>query len=631
MGIDTVAVFAEPDAGEPFVREAVTAVALPGRTSAETYLDIAILLDAAKRAGADAVHPGYGFLSENADFAAAVVQAGLTWVGPHPEAIRAMGDKLAAKRLLREAAVPMLESVELAADAEEHHLQALAHAIGYPVLVKAAGGGGGRGMRVVKDAAALKNSVASARREAKSAFGNDTVFLEKYLERARHVEIQIFGDKHGNVVHLFERECSIQRRHQKIVEEAPSPAITPDLRERMGAAAVAAGKALGYDNAGTVEFLVDDAGDFYFLEVNTRLQVEHPVTEEITGIDLVREQLRVAAGEPLSFRQEDLRISGHAIEVRLYAEDPAKNFLPSPGSVKAFERPSSPSLRWDSGVETGSEISVFFDPMLAKVIAHAPTRAEAALRLALGLERLRLPGLTTNRDFLVNTLRHEAFIAGDTTTDFIERIAPAASRVATDDELMVAGIAAALAGQYERREAARIQHAVQSGWRNNRGGHQPVTFSVAGGVVALGYTARGRDEFLVTIGDRDVAVRVRARSAGRIDFEADGARSSVALLHDGERWHTHDGRAELTLVEMPRFPEALGEAASGGYEAPMPGKVVSLHVKPGDKVKEGQLLLVLEAMKMEHHITCLKSGTITEVRVTPGQQVDGGAVLVVVE
>jgi propionyl-CoA carboxylase alpha chain len=418
MGISTVAVYADGDADAPFVKDADTAIALRGRTATETYLNVDKVLDAARRSGADAIHPGYGFLSENADFASAVEAAGLVWIGPPPEAIAAMGDKLSAKELMRAADVPTLPARELGPDADV--LEGAA-AVGYPLLIKASAGGGGRGMRVVREESELDSATSGARREAANAFGDDTIFMERWLPACRHVEIQILGDQHGNLLHCFERECSIQRRHQKVIEEAPSSAVTEVIRERMGQAAVAAGKQLGYYSAGTVEFLLD-GDDFWFLEVNTRLQVEHPVTEEITGLDLVREQLRIAEGESLGYEQDDLSIHGHAIEARLYAENAQKNFLPSPGTVALWEPSERVDARYDSGIESGSVIGTEFDPMLAKVIVHAPTRREAALRLARALETTRLNGMISNRDFLVATLRTPEFLAGDTTTDFIDRV-----------------------------------------------------------------------------------------------------------------------------------------------------------------------------------------------------------------
>ncbi|MEI8239334.1 MAG: biotin carboxylase N-terminal domain-containing protein, partial [Actinomycetota bacterium] len=408
MGIRSVAIYVDADAAAPFVADADLAVRLD-----TGYMDGAAIIAAALSTGAEAIHPGYGFLSENAGFAAAVLAAGLIWVGPPPEVISAMGDKLAAKRRAIAAGVPTLPSSD---DIEG------AAAIGYPLLVKAAAGGGGKGMRVVNTAADLPDAVASARREALSGFGDDRVFFERYVASSRHIEIQILGDAHGNLVHLGERECSIQRRHQKLIEETPSPAVDDAMRAAMGEAALTLGREMGYVSAGTVEFLVDDAsGEFYFLEVNTRLQVEHPVTEQVTGIDLAREMIRIAAGEPLGYSQDDIAFNGHAIEARLCAENPAAGFLPATGTLVAFVPADTPIVRWESGVEQGSVVSVLFDPLLAKVIAHAPTRTEAASVLALALERLHLGGVSTNRDFLAATLRHARFLAGDTTTDFIER------------------------------------------------------------------------------------------------------------------------------------------------------------------------------------------------------------------
>ena len=424
MGMRCIAVFADADADAPFVQEADEAVRLPG-----SYLDAEAVLAAAQQTDAEAIHPGYGFLSENAAFARAVTEAGIRWVGPSPDVIESMGDKIAAKRVAVEAGVPTLPSSEdPAADAPT-----IEATVGYPLLVKASAGGGGKGMRIVESADDLADAVQSAQREALSGFGDETVFLERYVASSRHIEIQILGDAHGNVVHLGERECSIQRRHQKIVEESPSPVVDAEMRTAMGEAALSLARHMGYESAGTVEFLVDDATrEFFFLEVNTRLQVEHPVTEEVTGIDLVREQLRVAGGAELGYDQDDIDWSGSAIEVRLYAEDPDNDFLPATGTLSAYRPADEPVVRWDSGVEEGSVVGVDFDPMLAKVIAHGPTRAEAAGRLALALERMHLGGVVTNRDFLVATLRNEAFLAGDTTTDFIDRIDPAGSQAAPD-------------------------------------------------------------------------------------------------------------------------------------------------------------------------------------------------------
>ncbi len=640
MGIATVAVYADGDADAPFVAEADVGVALDGRSSAETYLDIEKVLAAAERTGADAVHPGYGFLSENADFARAVTEAGLVWVGPSPEAIAAMGDKLSAKALMREASVPTLQAVELGDGAD---LAAAAAEVGFPALVKAAAGGGGRGMRVVESESELAGAVEGARREAEAAFGDGTVFLERWLASSRHVEIQILGDLHGNLVHCFERECSIQRRHQKIVEEAPSPVVSDELRARIGAAAVAAGQAIGYSSAGTVEFLVEQPADgsapteFWFLEVNTRLQVEHPVTEEITGLDLVREQLRIAQGERLGFGQGDLAIDGHAIEARLYAEDPANDFLPQTGRVQCWQPAPGMNARFDSGIESGSEVGIEFDPMLAKVIVGAATRREAALRLARVLETTRVQGIRTNRDFLVSTLRSPEYLAGDTTTDFIERVAPAPARQPSADEVVAAGICAAMAAQHDRRQAARIHPTIVSGWRNTVMPYERAEYETAAGdALRIEYRIQrdGRFDTRAVAGDGEPSrhmVELRRRTGDGVEVVIDGRRFRATVTADGDRWLVHGPQGDVELRELPRFPVAGLETVAGGLTAPMPGKVISVHAAVGDRVESGQLLLVLEAMKMEHRVTAPEPGTVTEFRVVEGEQVGNGELLVVID
>ena len=635
MGIDTVAVFADGDADAPFVREAGRAVALRGRTPAESYLDVAKVLDAARVTGADAVHPGYGFLAENADFARAVEAAGLTWVGPPPDAIASMGDKLAAKKIMAETIVPTLDSLEVDGTTD---LAEAANAIGYPVLIKASAGGGGKGMRIVESESELADAVAGAQREATSAFGDGTVFVEKYLTAPRHVEIQVLGDRHGNLVHLFERECSIQRRHQKIIEEAPSPVLTEALRAEMGAAAVAAAGAVGYHSAGTVEFLVDGEGDdasFFFLEMNTRIQVEHPVTEEITGVDLIREQLRVAMGEPLGYGQEDLAIEGHSIEARLYAEDPANGFLPAIGTLHAFELPESPTCRLDTGVETGSEVGVEFDPMLAKVIVHAPTRSEAALRLALVLERMVLGGVTTNRDFLVATLRTDAFLAGDTTTDFIERIQPAV-RVEQDASMLAgAARAATLVAQAERRAAAGELHFMPSGYRNSVMPAEQQRFEHDGEEFCVHYRPSRASGFEMWVDDGDPStvhlVDYVPGSTASAVIETDGLRETWHVTRVDARVLVQGSAGAVDLVEVDRFPDLGAADVAGAQVAPMPGQVLSVHVEQGDTVEAGQTLVIMEAMKMEHTVVAPAAGVVTELRCAEGDQVDNGQVLVVVE
>ncbi len=467
MGIDTVAVYADPDRDAPFVHEADRSVPLHGTTSAETYLHVDKLLEAAARTGADAVHPGYGFLAENASFARAVIDAGLTWVGPSPEAIAAMGDKLTALEAMGSAGVPTLPR-EDASGLEGEDLVAAGRRVGYPLIVKASAGGGGKGMRIVHEQPALLDAVAGARRESAGAFGDDTVFFERFVDHGRHIEVQILGDGQGTVRHLFERECSIQRRHQKIVEEAPSPFVTEELRAQICAAAVAAGEAVDYAGAGTVEFIVGDDGSFFFLEMNTRLQVEHPVTELVTGVDLVRQQLLIAQGLPMEVT--DPTLMGAAIEVRLYAEDPANEFLPQTGRLARWEAPDD--VRVDSGVEVGSEVSPHFDPMLAKMIAWAPARPEAARRLAAALRRLGVHGVTTNRDFLVAILEHPAYLAGDTTVDFIARHDPQRRRTPDADRRRRAAIHAALTQRATFVAGLAPEDGIPAslppGWRSNR-------------------------------------------------------------------------------------------------------------------------------------------------------------------
>ena len=618
MGMRCVAVFVDADADAPFVADADEAVRL-----ADGYLDGEAIITAALATGVDAIHPGYGFLAENAGFAAAVEAAGLVWVGPTPDVISSMGDKLAAKEAAVAAGVPTLPSSDDPTADDE---------VGYPILVKAAAGGGGKGMHLVERPEDLAEAVATAQREAASSFGDDRVFLERYVARSRHIEIQILGDAHGALVHLGERECSIQRRHQKIIEESPAAVLNPARRDAMGESALQLARGIGYRSAGTVEFLVDDAtGEFFFLEVNTRLQVEHPVTEEVTGIDLVREQLRVAAGEPLGYGQDDIGFSGHAVEARLYAEDPSAGFLPATGTLVAWQPADEPSVRWDTGVEEGSHVGVDFDPMLAKVVAHGPTRSEAAGRLALALERMHLGGVTTNRDFLVATLRHEAFLAGDTTTDFIERNAPAMESTVAAATTQQLAIAAAMWLQGDNRASARVLDRVPSGWRNARMPAQHVALAVDDVEHDIGYRRRRDGSFAVEGGQ--VAI-VHRWSPDDLDVEVDGIRRTVRITlaagPSGEHLHLTGGGTTTTFRVVPRFSVPSSEAPSGGLVAPMPGRVLEIRAAMGDTVTKGQTMLLLEAMKMEHHMTAPFDGTVTEVRVATGDQVDNGSVLLVI-
>jgi propionyl-CoA carboxylase alpha chain len=638
MGLRTVAVYSDADAHAAFVADADIAVHLPGSTPAETYLRGDLVVAAALRAGADCVHPGYGFLSENAEFARAVEDAGLVFVGPSPEAVEAMGSKLAAKELMAKAGVPVLPSVDATGLAGEDLAEAAAE-VGFPLLVKASFGGGGRGMREVPGPAALADAVDGARREAASAFGDGTVFLERLVEHPRHVEVQVFGDTHGHTVALFERECSIQRRHQKVVEEAPSPAVDPGLRERLQAAAVAAARAIDYVGAGTVEFLLDDGGEFWFLEMNTRLQVEHPVTEAVTGLDLVRLQFDVAAGRPLPAEALHPVLRGAAVEVRLYAEDPARAWLPQSGRLADFAVPADacfrptagPGIRLDSGFVTGDEVGVHYDPMLAKVIAWAPDRTQAALALAGALSRARLHGLATNRDLLVNVLRHPAFLAGETDTGFLDRHgldALAAPLVAPAGRRLHA-VAAALAGAALRRATAPVLAGLPSGWRNNPTAPHTTAFDVG----AVHYRI-DRDGLTADVDGEPVDVRllgteVQLPDRVRLHLESGGLRSAVDVHADGDRWYVDAPDGSSTLVEQPRFPEPTAAVEPGSLTAAMPGAVTRVAVAEGDRVRAGQLVLVLEAMKMEHPVLAPAAGVVAALHVGVGQQVETGAVLAV--
>jgi acetyl/propionyl-CoA carboxylase alpha subunit len=639
MGIATVAVYSDPDAGEPFVAVADEAVALGGATPAESYLRMDAILGAAAATGADAVHPGYGFLAENAAFAAACAEVGLTFVGPPPAVMEAMGSKLAARELMTAAGVPVVPGADLSGITDDDGLLAAAAQVGFPVLVKASAGGGGKGMRVVTGPDGLAEAVAAARREAASAFGDDTVFLERYVSAPRHVEVQIFGDSHGQVVSLFERECSIQRRHQKIIEESPSPAVDGDLRTRLCAAAVNAGQAAGYVGAGTVEFLLTPEGDFFFLEVNARLQVEHPVTEMVTGLDLVRLQLLVAEGHPLPAEVGTAALSGHAIEARLYAEDPEADFLPAPGRLRRFRVPGARGvpdmkaeehLRVESGVGDDSVVSPNYDPMLAKVIAWAPTRDEAARRLAAALARARIHGVTTNRDLLVRVLRHPEFAAGATDTHFLERHSPTElGRPLADDEAeRLHAVAAALAAQAERRAQANVLATLPSGWRNNPSQLHTTAYQGRAGRLEVGYRL-GHDAQLAVNG-ADLSATVESAAPDEVVLRHDGVRRSFSVHLVDEVAYVDSSLGASTLREEPRFPRAEDERAPGSLVAPIPGTVVRVLVEAGEAVAAGDLLVVLEAMKMEHRVTSPAAGTVAEVRVKAGQTVDGDDVLVVV-
>lgn len=614
MGIKCIAVYVDADADAPFVKMADESVLLP-----TTYMDSDAILSAAKQTGAEAVHPGYGFLSENAAFARKVKNNNLIWIGPSAHVIKVMGDKLKAKELAEKSGVPTLP---MAADLKD------AKNLGYPLLIKAAAGGGGKGMRIVTSPKNLKESVISAQREALSGFGDDRIFIERYVEKSRHIEIQILGDEHGNIVHLGERECSIQRRHQKIIEESPSPKVDPFLREQMGEAAIKLAKKIKYCSAGTVEFLMDDkTGEFWFLEVNTRLQVEHPVTEEVTGIDLVYEQIKIARGEELEFTQDDISWHGHSIEARLYAEDPGNNFLPEVGTLIAYDTEMAGDIRWDSGVEQGYKVGTDFDPMLSKVIAWAPNRIDAINKLARGLEKAHFGGVKTNRDFLISCLRNESFINGNTTTDFIEREKPNSEQVLSENQIFNASAAIALWIAMGNRASDEVTDFMPSNWTNGRMPHQRIKLIILKNEIEIKYQLKRSGLFEVM----GTNCKIHAVDESGIDIEVGSHRFFAQVTRADDQILINMPFGDLDALIVPRFLEPGNEVPEGGLVAPMPGKVIEVKVKKGDKVKAGDTLIIIEAMKMEHSIKATENGKVTKLMVSLNQQVDNGATLLVLD
>ncbi|MEM0999239.1 MAG: biotin carboxylase N-terminal domain-containing protein [Bacteroidota bacterium] len=618
LGIRTVAVYSDADAPAPFVAAADEAVHLPGNAPGATYLDQDRILAAAQLTGADAIHPGYGFLAENAEFARRCAAAGITFIGPHPAAIARMGSKSEAKSIMQAHGVPVVPGYP-GADQSLASLRAEAEKIGYPVLLKAVAGGGGKGMRIVEQPADLEAAIRAAKSEAQSAFGDGQMILEKYFPSVRHIEFQIFGDQHGQAIHLRERECTIQRRYQKILEESPSPALTPELRAEMGAAAVRAAQALQYDNAGTVEFILDERGQYYFLEVNTRLQVEHPVTELITGLDLVEWQIRIAQGEPLPLTQAEVPARGYAVECRLYAEDPTNNFLPATGTLLRWSLPKVDGLRVDSGVTRGSEISVWYDPMLAKLIVHGPDRTRALARMRYVLTKLFAPGLVTNQAFLLALVSHEKVRVGDYDTHFLRNhpILPPVE----ESQRHRAGLAVVLAGWWERKQHRTVLHSIPGGWRNSFFRPQRVDLEIDGEPLRIDYRAFP-DYLEITINGASFRVEGVAREGDHLQFVREGRRITVALAQggDGTWWTNQDGYL-ARVVEQPRFPVLNQRARSGGYRAPMPSQVLRVLVEAGAEVEAGQPLVVLSSMKMENTIVAAAAGTVATVLVEAGTQI----------
>ncbi|HYN13086.1 MAG TPA: acetyl/propionyl/methylcrotonyl-CoA carboxylase subunit alpha [Burkholderiales bacterium] len=633
MGIRSVAVYSDVD------RDALHVKLADEARRVESYLDIGSILAAARESRAEAIHPGYGFLSESEEFAAACERAGIVFIGPAAEAIAAMGDKASAKRLMEKAGVPLVPGYHGTAQDVATLAKEVAR-IGFPALIKPVAGGGGKGMRVVKDKPSFSSELEASRREAKSAFGDERVLIERYLERPRHIEVQVFGDTRGNIVHLFERDCSVQRRHQKVLEEAPAPGMTVKRRDEMGAAAVAAARAIGYTGAGTVEFIVEPGKHFYFMEMNTRLQVEHPVTEMITGLDLVEWQLRVAAGEPLPLAQQQLRFEGHAIEARIYAEDPQRDFLPATGKLLHLAFPAGTAdVRIDSGVEPGTEIGPWYDPMIAKLIVRGADRAAALARLRQALAEVEIAGLATNVEFLRRLVESRAFSAADLDTGLIERsraelFAPSGP---VPDEILAAAAFAELA---EERGAARRHaegsgdpyspwHAVD-GWRLNQDSHHDFVFAEGDAEHAVRVSFIGSGHRL-SIRGRDCAAEAGALGDGRLLVRLDGRAFKARTVRAGRDWHVFCEGAYRRLALKEALAGVDLDAGGGSLAAPMPGRVIKLMVGAGTKVTKGQPLLILEAMKMEHTITAPADGVVKEIHYAAGEQVLEAAVLITLE
>jgi 3-methylcrotonyl-CoA carboxylase alpha subunit len=629
LGIRTIAVYSDADADALHVGSADLAICIGPAPARDSYLNIPAIIAAARRSGARAIHPGYGFLSENADFAAACSAAGIVFVGPPEAAIRAMGSKIEAKRLMARSGVPIVPGYQ-DDDQRMETLQAAADKIGYPVLIKASAGGGGKGMRVVESAAAFVPALEAARREAKAAFGDEQVLLERYLSRPRHIEMQVFADSHGNCIHLNERDCSVQRRHQKIIEEAPAPGMTAQRRKAMGAAAVKAAKAVGYQGAGTVEFIVED-GEFYFMEMNTRLQVEHPVTETITGLDLVEWQIRIAAGEKLPLAQPQVPLNGHAIEARLYAEDPEREFLPSTGRLVRLRWPLIKAIRIDTGVREGDEVGIHYDPMLAKLIAHGPDRETAIRLLGHALGECQIAGVTTNIGLLQAVLAQPDFVAGTVHTGFIAEHAAALLAPSHAGDVAKLAAVAAVAWLLRRPTGPGAPNAqgpwdARDGWQPNLTARASLQFANHGEVVAV-ELQRAAEGWHAAIGSQRYRVSARWTDDDSVAAEVDGEPLRIGLVHRGERLFVMHAGGAVSLEFHDAARSADRERQDGGLVSPMPGQVLQVLVAPGGTVRRGQPLVIVEAMKMEHTILAPADGVVEAVFFSAGERVNEGAQL----
>ncbi|BDS12257.1 acetyl/propionyl/methylcrotonyl-CoA carboxylase subunit alpha [Aureispira anguillae] len=627
LGIHSIAVYADPDQYLPFVEEADEAIALGGNTASESYLVQDKIIAAAKRTQASAIHPGFGFLSENAAFAQRCQQEGIVFIGPKPSAIDSMGLKSTAKTIMDQNGIPTIPGYQ----GEDQSLTTLiqeANAIGYPILIKAVAGGGGKGMRIVQHEHEIKIALEAVQREAFNSFGNKAVLLERYFVGARHIEFQIFGDQHGNVIHLLERECSIQRRYQKIIEESPSPSLSDELRHQMGQAAIAAAKAIHYDNAGTVEFIVTPQGEFFFLEVNTRLQVEHPVTEMITGLDLVEWQILVAEGQPLPLKQAEIQSNGYAMECRLYAEDASNNFFPSTGTVLHWETTPIEGLRYESGVRTGSEIGIYYDPMLAKIIAHAPNRLAAIRKMNYALRQLKCIGPITNQPFLVALLQHEAIQTGDYHTNFIAQAFDFKNFALEQKKgAVIAAIASLLYRWQQRQDERQLIPALPSAWRNNYYQASQESYLVNGETIQLNYRYKNK-VFSIQTKEQNYQVELLYKQQQALGIKINDQHHNLSCYNNGDQYYIHHqayGQIQLNLC--PRFPDLETAKTKNGYKAPMPSEVLKINVQIGQQVKEGQALITLLSMKMENTISAQEDGWVEDIFVTEGNAIPKGIVL----
>lgn len=615
MGLKTIAIYTEADRHSPYVNDADSSVKIDS-----SYLDSEAIIAAAKLTGAQAIHPGYGFLSENHEFANRVQNEGIIWVGPEPESIQIMGDKIEAKKHAVKSKIPILESVNDAKSAKD---------IGYPLMIKAAAGGGGKGMRIVQDESELEESIKLARQEAMNAFGDDRIFIERYIERSRHIEVQIIADKHNTVLHLGERECSIQRRHQKIIEESPSSRINSKQRDKLTKASISLAKQINYVSAGTIEFLYDDdSEEVWFLEMNTRLQVEHPVTEMVTGMDIVELQLKIADDQSLDITQSDIEFNGHSIEVRIYAEDPLNDFLPSNGKIIADRNHDLDQARWDSGVCEGMIIGTDFDPMLAKVISHDKTRELAASKLAKELENTHFGGFTNNIDFLINILRNERFLKGDTTTDFIDRCQPPRSIELDSKEINFLLMSATLWIQNINHSNANVLRHIPSGWHNARLPFQRTMFEIDDEAFTVRYKQQRDGSFL---DDNNQIAIINDVADEFIDIEFENVRRRVNITRYENLYLVQHDRGHKLIKLLPRFKNEQDLIQKGSLISPMPGKVTEMNVKVGDNITKGQKLLVMEAMKMNHSISSDRDGVVKEIYVNIGDQLETGTSLLLLK